>query len=315
MVPSIYLRLSVTDRCNLRCVYCRPRNGGRAMPRSEELTRQQVVACVEAIHRVVPVRKVRFTGGEPLLRDDLPEIVRDVRALLPEATLGLTTNGMQLAANASRLRAAGLDALNVSLDAMDATSFAEVTGGGKIEPVLAGIRAARDAGFSPLKLNAVLLATHNGEQLTELVRLAATHGAEPRFIELMPSGPGAALHAKQFLSASDAVRRLSATMQYEGPLGQAGTATRHRFRDGDRIVVVGFITPVSKPFCAGCDRLRLDAHGSLFGCLRRTDRIDLAALLHAGDRTALHDHLTSALRDKMAPPEGWLSRDMAAIGG
>jgi cyclic pyranopterin phosphate synthase len=180
--------------------------------------------------------------------------------------------------------------------------------------VLAGLRAARQAGF-PLKLNAVLLAKYNGDQLADLVHVAAEHGAEPRFIELMPSGPGAALHPAQFLPAAEALRRLCSAMHYEGPIGQSGTSMRHRFRDDDRIVVVGFITPVSKPFCTGCDRLRLDARGRLFGCLRKSDHVDLAELLGCGDAGALHDRIAGALMRKSAPSSGWLLRDMVAIGG
>jgi len=181
--------------------------------------------------------------------------------------------------------------------------------------VLEGLRAARQVGIAPLKVNAVLLDTLNGGQLTDLVRLAAEHGAEPRFIELMPSGPGAAIHARQFLSAAEAIRRLSATLRYEGPIGQSGTSARHRFRDGDRIVIVGFITPVSQPFCAGCDRLRLDARGNLFGCLRKKDHAALSEWLGHHDPNELPRRIAEVLHGKAAPIEGWMSRDMAVIGG
>lgn len=317
MIPSLYLRLSVTDQCNLRCAYCRPaREGdGSATDHAERLSRAQIVRAVALADEVLPLRKLRFTGGEPLLRDDLVEIVRDVRKGVPRAKLALTTNGVRLAQLASPLRRAGLDALNVSLDTLDRDRFRALTGAPALDRVLEGLRAARAAGFDPIKLNAVLLQGVNGDQLAQLVRLASHFGAELRFIELMPNGAGAALHPKAYLSARQALEQLQSSLRYEGELGRSGTATRHRFRDGDRIVVVGFITPVSEPFCHGCDRLRLDACGRLFGCLRSSHQAPLAPDLVAGDDEAVRQAFRIMLDRKSGLARRWMKRHMVAIGG
>jgi len=314
MLKSIYLRLSVTDRCNLRCAYCRPASGD-ACSSQEPLSSDEILRLVAATHDVVPVRKVRITGGEPLLRRDVVDIVRELRALLPAATLAMTTNGTRLGTVAKSLRDAGLDAVNVSLDTPDARSFSEVTRGGRVGDVLRGLAAARDAGFARLKINAVLMQSYSGNHLAELVRVALAHGAEPRFIELMPSGEGRHLFDRERLGASDALDRLARVFRYEGPAGRSGTAERHRFRDGDRVFVVGFISPVSMPFCDRCDRLRLDSHGALWGCLRQSAKVDLVGALRSGDPKALADLLSTVLTHKRAPDSGWAPGRMVAIGG
>ena len=320
MIPSLYLRLSVTDHCNLRCVYCRPSGSTSGEASCEAgsglgLPGDQLVRAAKLASDVLPLRKLRFTGGEPLVRNDLVDIIRSARNALPDTTLALTTNGVRLANLASPLRAAGLDALNVSLDTLDPKRFGALTGAHALDRVLAGLTAAKEAGFERLKLNAVLLEGDNGDQLVDLVRLASRFGAELRFIELMPNGAGAAIHARSYLSARDALDRLKAALGYEGALGRTGTATRHRFRDGDRIVVVGFITPVSEPFCAGCDRLRLDAQGRLFGCLRSEHRVELQPSLAVGDDNAVRDAFRAMLGSKSGLARRWMKRHMVAIGG
>lgn len=313
MTPSLYLRLSVIDRCNLRCAYCRP--SCESEPATEALSGEHLARAALLANDVLSIRKLRFTGGEPLIRSDLTDMVRELRLALPDATLALTTNGVALARRAEELRNAGLDALNVSIDTVDATRFESLTGGGRLSSVLDGLEAARDAGFDRLKLNAVLLETTNGDQLSDLVRLASRLGAELRFIELMPNGAGAAIHARDYLPATVALERLSTSLAYEGPLGRTGTATRHRFRDGDRIVVVGFITPVSEPFCAGCDRLRLDARGRLFGCLRSESCAELAGDLLAGRDDEVREAIREMLGRKPGLSKRWMQRHMVAIGG
>jgi cyclic pyranopterin phosphate synthase len=313
MISSLYLRLSVTDHCNLRCAYCRPAGG--ASRRKDGLSGELLVRAASLANHVLPLRKLRFTGGEPLLRNDLVDIVRSARAALPNTTLALTTNGVHLAENAAALRSAGLDALNVSLDTVHPDHFHLLTGAPLLHRVIDGLAAARDAGFDRLKINAVLLEDRNGDQLVELVRLAMDFGAEIRFIELMPNGAGAAIHARSFLSAQHALLRLEKGFRYEGPIGRSGTATRHRLRDGDRIVVVGFITPVSEPFCSGCDRLRLDSQGRLFGCLRSDHRTDLGPWLLTKDDASVVEAFRSMLGCKAGLSKHWMKRHMVAIGG
>ncbi|MCU0693692.1 MAG: radical SAM protein [Polyangiaceae bacterium] len=279
------------------------------------LHRDELVAIVSRVHAVRPLHKVRLTGGEPLLRHDIVDIVTALRGALPSTTLALTTNGTRLASFAEPLRGAGLDAVNISLDAVDAERFRALTRGGNVATVLSGLAAAARAGIEKRKLNAVLLASYNGTSLADLVRLAADHGAEARFIELMPSGPGRALHPHEFLSADEALARIASKLSYVGPLGQAGTATRHRLRDGDRLLTVGFITPVSHPFCDGCDRLRLDARARLLACLRSDTHVDLLEPLRNGRLDEVERRICLLLASKSAPTKAWVARNMVAIGG
>lgn len=307
---SYYLRLSVTDRCNFRCVYCRPDG---EPPAAGELDGPTLLELVRRIDAVWPLRKVRVTGGEPLLRPDLCDIVAGLRRAFPAAELCLTTNGSRLAGLARPLREAGLDRLNVSLDGADATTFAAVTGGAHLDGVLAGLEAARAAGFAHLRLNAVLLASAAGSRLTDLVRLAARHDAELRFIELMPLGPAAALEPRERLSAAAALETLRRDLTYVGPLAPSATARRHLWRDGARELVVGFVTAVSEPFCSGCDRLRLDARGRLYSCLRQGAGLDLAAALRGAGGV---EALLARAAAKRPPRAGqWEARRMVALGG
>ena len=310
----VYLRLSVTDRCNLRCSYCMPR--GTRAPRGGRLDGRQLLELVSHIHRVAPVGKVRITGGEPLLFSRLPELVRDLRRLLPGATLGLTTNGTHLEALASPLREAGLDALNVSLDSSHPEVLARLTGGGDLDAVERGLGAARAAGFRGVKLNTVLLRGGNGRELLDLVKLARRHGCEIRFIELMPLGPGAAIYPREHLSAAEALQRLGQSLELVEPLGRQGAARRYRMRAGDGgEVVIGLISPVSRPFCGGCDRARLDARGHLFGCLRQQHGEDLGGPLLRGHGPELERRVRAVLDAKQSPGRSWPRRSMATIGG
>ncbi len=312
--PSAYLRLSVTDRCNLRCLYCRRDGDGPYVPRGQTLRYEEMLDLVEALHEVIPLRKVRVTGGEPLVRVDLDTLVRGLRARLPHAELCMTTNGLLLERHAGALRAAGLDRVNVSLDSADPARFAALTQGGSLARALAGFRAAAAAGFTGTKVNAVLLRSVNGDRLVELVRTAAAYGCETRFIELMPVGDGAALFEREYLAADEALARLCRTFAYVDDCGARGTARRHRLRDGERELTVGFITTVSHPFCRNCDRLRLDCRGRLYTCLRRSDGVDLMTPLRRGARGQLEHRIRAAATGK-APAQGWPDHPMVAIGG
>lgn len=313
-MKPVYLRLSVTDRCNLRCSYCMPR-GTRPEP-GARLDIRQMMTLVEQIHQVASVGKVRITGGEPLLLSGLPLLVQDLRRLLPGATLGLTTNGMGLQPLASTLRQAGLDALNVSLDSCHQETLSHLTGGGDLAAVERGLRAAGAAGFQGIKINTVLLRRGNGDYLLDLVNLARRHRCEIRFIELMPLGPGAAIHEREHLPADEALARLRQSLELVTSLGRRGAALRYRLRDHrGREVVVGLITPVSDPFCGDCDRMRLDARGRLFGCLRQQHGEDLRGPLLRGDRREVRRRIRGVLDCKQIPGGSWPQRSMAAIGG
>lgn len=312
---SLYLRLSVTDHCNFRCAYCRPATRPLRAGGGDALSLPDLRALVREIAAVVPIRKLRITGGEPLVRAGVPDLVGSLRALLPAAELCLTTNGSRLADQAAALRAAGLDRVNISIDSLDPERFAALTGRAALEPVLAGIAAARAADFARIRLNTVLLRSINGDGLADLVRMAAAADCELRFIELMPFGAGQRLPADEFLSADEALATLRGTFPYVGPAPGSDTAQRHVLRVGGRDTTVGFIAPVSHPFCGGCDRLRLDARGRLFACLRRSVGLDLGTPYGAGQFEEVRARVRSVLAPKRPPQADWPERDMSTIGG
>lgn len=312
---SLYLRLSVTDHCNFRCAYCRPTAGDPSELRPGVLSLADQLALVEAIRTVAPLRKVRVTGGEPLVRAGVPDLVARLRAALPDAELCLTTNGSLLRRHARALRDAGLDRVNVSIDSVDAERFAALTGGARVAPVLDGVAAAREVGFDRIKLNSVLLRTFNGDGLVSLVRTAVALGCELRFIELMPLGTATRLPASEFLPADEALRTLTRTFPYVGRAPASDTAQRHVLRVAGRDVTVGFVSPVSAPFCGGCDRLRLDSRGRLFACLRRAVGLDLAGPLGEGRDDEVRRRIASVVAPKRPPESSWPERNMSTIGG
>lgn len=313
-MQSIYLRLSLTDRCNFNCIYCKSNEGGVEEPSGLALRDDEILALLDHINSVMPLRKVRLTGGEPLLRPKLPLLVSAIKSTFAHTELCLTTNGMRLEGLAEDLKAAGLDRINLSLDATDQETFFRITGG-DLTRVLAGIHAARRAGFTDLRQNSVMLRKANGGRLDELVRLAKSHGAEQRFIELMPFGPARPFYDEEYYSTEEAIAELSASLDYLGPLELEGTARRHRFQVDGELVTVGFITPISHPFCSTCDRLRLDSRGHLYSCLRKLDGADLAEALRDGDETEVKRRISTLLYHKNPPKPVWPLRRMHSIGG
>lgn len=304
-----YLRLSITDRCNLRCKYCAP-GGAAAQLVSSPLADEELLNIVARIHAARPVGKVRLTGGEPLLHPDVVGLVRRLGETIPGAEMAITTNGTLLKRLAAPLRAAGITRVNISMDSLDPARFQAVTGAA-LGPVLKGVDAARAAGFSRLKLNAVLQRTVNGGELPELVRFASSQGAEIRFIELMPVGCAAHLYEDEHLSAAQALGLLQRAFPYRGPLDSPGTAQRHQLEVDGQKVPVGFIAPVSHPFCSSCNRLRLDAQGHLSPCLRSTEQHNLAGA--GGLRVA--QILAGIGRESRSQATVWPDREMVSIGG
>lgn len=311
-----YLRVSVTDRCNLRCTYCLPAEGLVWKPGDTLLTDDELVRIV-GVFVALGVRRVRLTGGEPLLRRSLPDLVRRL-ADLGLDDLALTTNGIHLAAQAGALASAGLTRVNVSLDTVDPAAFTALTRGGRVGPVLAGIEAARAAGLRPIKINAVLLAEHGLEPALGLVEHFAAHAGETelRFIEHMPFGALVGRHvpAASLRAALDA--RYGMTPIGRGP---GGPAVRWRLGSG---LVVGFISPITEHFCETCNRLRLEADGHLRTCLSRDDTPSLRVLLRDGaDDAALAASVRRMVWGKVAGHEAHLDGGqpfegvMTRIGG
>lgn len=266
-----YLRLSVTDRCNCRCTYCMPAGGvpmlgHRDILSFEELT-EVVAACAQ-----LGVRKVRLTGGEPLVRRGLPELVRMIRAVPGVEELAMTTNATLLAPVAAELHHAGLDRLNVSLDTLDAARYAELTRGGSLEDALAGLAAARDAGFSRAKVNCVLMGGVNDADVPRLAELARTEPIDVRFIELMPMGPCAGWPKARFIPAETVLEAVPGLQ----PLRRDGVA--ELWHASGWAGNVGLIRPMSHRFCDGCSRIRVTADGRLKPCLHSAAEIPLRGL-------------------------------------
>lgn len=266
-----YLRLSVTDRCNCRCTYCMPAGGAPMLSRADVCSFEELAEIVAALAGL-GVRKVRLTGGEPLVRRGIVEFVRMLRAVPGVEELDLTTNATLLAPLAGPLRAAGLDRVNVSLDTLDPTRYEAITRGGRLADALAGIEAAHDAGFSPVKVNCVLMGGVNDDEVPRLAALAREAGTEVRFIELMPIGEAARWPRARFVDASTVLERVPELR----PCGSDGVAELFSASGwGGR---VGLIRPMSHRFCAGCTRVRVTADGRLKPCLHTADEVVLRGL-------------------------------------
>ncbi|HSM50792.1 MAG TPA: GTP 3',8-cyclase MoaA [Thermoanaerobaculia bacterium] len=283
--PLGELRLSLTDRCNLRCGYCMPREvfgpGFRFLPRGEILTFEEIARLV-ALARDLGVRKLRLTGGEPLLRTDLPKLVA-MLAAIGELEIALTTNGALLAGQAEALARAGLERVNVSLDALDEATFRRMSDS-SISPatVLAGIEAADRAGLAPVKINCVVRRGINEHAILDLVRRFRGTGHELRFIEFMDVGNSNGWRLEEVVPADEILRTIGELYPLE-PMeggGEADVARRWRLADGSG--AVGVVASVTQPFCSGCNRLRISAEGRAYGCLFAAEGLDLRGPLRTG---------------------------------
>jgi len=295
-----YLRVSVTDRCNLRCTYCLPEDADFPFGDRDFLSPAEIETMVGALVRL-GIRRVRLTGGEPLVRKDLLEIARRLKALPGLENLALSTNGTELARLAPALREAGVDRVNISVDSLDPGRFREITRRGDLAEVWRGVEAALAAGLDPVKLNAVLLQS-NRDDVDRLAALTLDRPLHARFIEVMPTGVNHHLQPGEFVSADDTQARLEARF---GPLipteigPRTGPAKAYRFAGAAG--TVGFITPLSHTFCADCNRLRLTSRGELRLCLFADRTYPLRPLLAAADPdAALEDEILRVLEEKPA---------------
>ena len=315
------LRVSLTDRCNLRCTYCMPAEGLAWLPRGEILTDDEVVRLVRIAHERLAITKVRLTGGEPLLRQGLPHLVARLADLDPRLDLSLTTNGVGLARTATALREAGLRRLNVSLDTLRPERYAEITRRDRLSDVLDGLRAARAAGLDPVKVNAVPVRGVNDDEIVELVEFALRHGYRLRFIESMPLDAQGAWDRHRMVTADEILDRLGGRYELE-PVGRADNAPAEEWRIVGTDSVVGVIASVTRAFCGSCDRVRLTADGQLRNCLFATEESDLRTLMRGGanDATIEGAWRTSIARKGAGhaindPGFRQPERPMSAIGG
>lgn len=308
-----YLRISLTDLCNLRCAYCMPPEGVEKREHRQILSLEEIEEIAQEAVRM-GVKKIRLTGGEPLVRRGMLSLCRSLKRIPGLRELALTTNGLLLPQMAAELKEAGVDRVNISLDTLDPEKYRRITRGGRLEDALAGIQAARDAGLTPLKLNCVLIGGFNDSEIPALAALTEQEPVEVRFIELMPIGSMAGFGPEAYLPCESVLKRLP---QLE-PVEEIRTSAAERFRLPGAAGTVGLIRPLSHCFCDRCNRIRLTADGCLKPCLHSKEEIFIRGLHGPALRQKLeeavhhkperHGELSVRVRSEAA-------RDMNQIGG
>jgi GTP 3',8-cyclase len=316
------LRVSVTDRCNLRCTYCMPAEGLDWLPKPELLTFEELTRVIGVAVRL-GVTSVRLTGGEPLLRRGLPELVQQIAALEPRPRIAMTTNGLGLDRLAQPLKDAGLDRVNVSLDTVDRQAFAQLTRRDRLDDVVRGLQAAAAAGLAPVKVNAVAMRGVNDSSVADLLAWCLERGYELRFIEQMPLDADHRWERSTMVTQAEVLERLGERFTLTPTDADArGSAPAQTWLVDGGPAVVGVIASVSQPFCGSCDRMRLTADGQLRSCLFARTEDDLRTPLRAG---ASDDDLAEQMVRLMAAKKAGHgiddpsflqpARPMSAIGG
>ncbi len=316
------LRVSLTDRCNLRCSYCMPAEGLDWLPTDDQLTDDEVVRLITVAIERLGVREVRFTGGEPLVRRGLVDVVRRTRAIDPGVELSITTNGIGLARTAGALADAGLDRVNVSLDTVRPDTFLEITRRDRFSDVVEGLAAAEAAGLGPVKVNAVLLRGLNDAQAPELLRWCLDRGYQLRFIEQMPLDAQHGWSREGMVTADEIFAHLDGEFSLTPAAEPRGSAPAELFLVDGGPATVGVIASVTRPFCGDCDRVRLTADGQVRNCLFAREESDLRAAMRNGATDAdLAERWLVAMAGKAAghgiddPTFLQPDRPMSAIGG
>jgi len=319
---GLSLRVSVIDKCELRCLYCMPAEGIRKCSHDDILRFEQIVDFVRLAKGEFGLSKVHLTGGEPLVRKNITSLVSMLSELgVPD--IALTTNAWKLAAMARDLKDAGLDRVNISLDSLDPVIFATLTRGGRLRRVLRGLDAAIENRLGPIKFNAVVLRGYNHRRLAQMTRWAASRRCVFRFLELMPIGHAKGMFDGLFVPASEIRQRLSAEFELVPRAYDPGASTRY-FEVFDRggaagpLGSVGIISGQSEPFCSGCRRLRLTSTGKLISCLARGEGPSVRELLRSGgpaDMRKLRDIIAAELASKSARSDFTTPRAMVSVGG
>jgi cyclic pyranopterin phosphate synthase len=275
------IRVSLTDRCNLRCTYCMPHDFAAWMPSEDLLTTDELMTILE-VGIDAGIDEVRLTGGEPLLRPDIVEIVARINSLPNPPKLSLTTNGIRLAALAQPLKDAGLERVNISLDTLSAERFKAMTFRDRFDDVLKGIKSARDADLTPIKINTVLMPGVNDDEAVGLLKWALDEGLKLRFIEQMPLDAGGVWDRSTMVTADDVFHALNPVFSLTA-VEARGSAPAEEFLVNGGPETVGIIASVTRPFCGSCDRLRLTSDGQLRSCLFATKEMDLRSVLRESD--------------------------------
>ena len=319
------LRVSLTDRCSLRCTYCMPHDFAAWLPSAELLTTDELIEVIEvAVSQGID--EIRLTGGEPLLRPDIVEIVTRINAIANPPKLSMTTNGLALARLAAPLFAAGLSRVNISLDTLDRDRFKKLTFRDRIVDVFAGIDAARSAGLKPVKINSVLMRGVNDDEAIPLLKWALAEGLSLRFIEQMPLDAGGAWSRDAMVTSDEIFAELSTVFTLT-PVETRGSSPAEEFYINGGADIVGIIGSVTRPFCASCDRVRLTSDGQIRACLFSMVETDMRAIVRSADltveekREAMAKAFQATVKAKL-PGHGindpsfiQPTRPMSAIGG
>ena len=309
-----YMRISVTDRCNLRCRYCMPAEGVEDLGHENILSFEDIERIVKA-SAALGITKYRLTGGEPLARKGIVSLVEVLSKIEGVRELAMTTNGTMLAQHAEALKNAGLKRVNISVDSLIYHKYEEITRGGDLDAAFAGVNAALKYGLTPVKLNVVVMEGFNDDEILNFVQLSINHPLDIRFIELMPVGQTSEENRYRYLSSEDIKKKLPALI----PLNkQEGVAELYKYPEG--LGTIGFISPMSNLFCGSCDKIRLTADGKLKPCLHSDEEIDLRGILKTNDDELLKEIIRKAILhkgDKHHLNEGAkpVARSMSQIGG
>jgi cyclic pyranopterin phosphate synthase len=287
-----YLRVSITDRCNLHCSYCRPKEGISLKGHDDILRYEEIIRIVSMAVKLGLI-KVRITGGEPLVRRGFIEFIAELKKIKGLQDISLTTNGILLEEYAQGIFDAGIHRINISLDSLNKKKYFHITNGGNLDAVLQGIAQAEEIGFSPIKINAVAIKGFNDDEVLAFAKLAADKPFQVRFIELMPMGQSNRDHGEHYLPMTQLIQKISSKYELEQlnvkKSKSAGPATIFRIKGGRG--EVGFINPVSSHFCSTCNRLRLTADGRLRACLLKEEEIDLKKALSENCSDAVLERL------------------------
>ncbi|MQA62068.1 MAG: GTP 3',8-cyclase MoaA [Actinophytocola sp.] len=316
------LRVSLTDKCNLRCTYCMPADGLDWMPDEQLLSDAELLRLMRIAVEMLGITDIRLTGGEPLLRPRLEDLVAEITSLHPRPRVAMTTNGIGFAKRAKRFAEAGLDRINVSLDTVDRETFQRVTRRDRLSHVLAALAAAREVGLDPVKINAVLIRGVNEHEVTSLLRFTLEHGYHLRFIEQMPLDAQHSWDRANMITADEILSMLRTEFTLTPSTEARGGAPAERWIVDGGVGDVGVIASVTRPFCAACDRTRLTADGAIRSCLFSQAETDLRALLRGGaDDDEIADAWRATMWAKLAGHEindaGFAQplRPMSSIGG
>jgi cyclic pyranopterin phosphate synthase len=305
-----YLRISLTENCNLSCTYCKPE--GCISKKQDQMTKEEVISIVGEMAKV-GIKKVRFTGGEPLLREDITEIISEVAKMDGINDIALTTNGVLLEGKAMRLKKAGLTRVNISLDTLKEDRYKEIAGG-ELKRVLKGIESAEKEGLYPVKLNIVLINGFNSDEIENFVNLTKEKDIEIRFIELMPIGGSAEWNEKRYLSSQE-VLNISPELEMIEKKCESSTSLLYKLPNGKGRV--GIINPLSNKFCNSCNRIRVTSSGKLKLCLHSNEEIDLLGALRRNENIGilLKKYILEKPKEHSLDEKKYINRNMYEIGG